>query len=305
MKKVYATCFISALLQLFFIQGADAMPKVKYIASFKTQNAICYALANGAVGFSSAVTDSGTMSTGDDFSPMLQNGINELSILMTPTGKNNWTFNFTDLASCSFELRAMTEEEDLLLTSLKAEASAETPFSAKKSFAYDGTDLTSAVTAGKSSEYPVYEAKRTVTLKGLPEWTWTRATPFTPTPENMQKLYDAYMKVWMAMDKKDLGKVRELMKIDLEEEGAHNDMSPEEFFNTYSFRRAFKKYKEGQPVIFSKYSLKTYANGKLVQLKDKYGKSPLMLQNSDDPNSAVYTYSPFFSLVDGEVLLTR
>jgi hypothetical protein len=292
-------------LSLITVNGAFATPKVKYLTKFKSNNAVCLADVNGVTVHSSLVANTGTISTGCDVSALLENGKNEISILLAPIDDNRGTLNFASPASCSFELSAVTEEDSLLLTSVTAEADKDIVINAKKSIYYNGTGLTSAVSEHKHPNYPAYEVKRTVTLKELPQWAWTKATPFEPTPENMQKLKDAYWDIWTAMDQKDLAKMKELTKIIVAEEAEQAEMEPDAYFNTYSFKRKFKESKGGLKPNFANFSLTSYCNGRLIRLENKLGHSPLKLQLTDDPDGVAYNYKPYLSLVNGKIIISR
>lgn len=292
-------------LSLFTVNGAFAMPTVKYLTTFKSNNAACFAEVNGIPVHSSIVADSGTISTGYDVSALLENGKNNISITFGTIGENRGTLNFTSPASCSFEVSAVTEKESLLLTSVAAEAGKDIALNAKKSIYYSGTDITSAVSEHKHPKYPAYEVERTVTLKEVPQWAWTKATPFEPTPENMQKLKDAYLDIWMAMDQKDLAKMKELTKLTVAEEAEQAGMEPDAYFNTYSFKQKFKESKGGLKPNFADFSLKSYCNGRLLRLQNENGHSPLMLQLTDDPEGVAYIYKPYLSLINGKIVISR
>lgn len=309
MMKLLRTTYLNLLLCLFLlvtiVNGAFAMPKVKYLAEFKTTNAVCLAFVNGVRVFDSTKAKSGTVSTGYDVAALLENGKNDISIWFGPIDENRGTLNFSTPTSCSFTLSAATEKNTLLLSSVAADADTNSPLNARRSAYYNGTDLTSAVFEHELSNLPAYEVKRTVTLKEVPKWAWTTATPFKPTPENMQKLKDAYWDIWMAMDQKDLAKMKELTKITVAEEAEQAGMEPDAYFNTYSFRQKFKESKGGLKPDFADFSVRSYCGGRLIRLENKLGHPPLKLQLTDDPDGVAYNYMPYLSLVNGKIIISR
>jgi hypothetical protein len=304
-QKMCLNLILCLFLLLITVNGAFAMPKVKYLAEFKTTNAVCFAYVNGIRVFHSSRVESGTISTGCDVSALLENGKNDISIWFGPIDENRGTLNFSKLTSCLFAVSAVTEKDSLLLTSVAAEANKDIVLNAQKSIYYKGTDITSAVSEHKLTDIPAYEVKRTVTLKELPQWAWTKATPFEPTPENMQKLKDAYLDIWMAMDKKDLAKMKELTKLTVAEEAEQAGMEPDAYFSTYSFEQKFNESKGGLKPNFAEFSLKSYCNGRLLRLQNENGHSPLMLQLTDDPEGVAYIYKPYLSLIDGKIVISR
>lgn len=300
---LYSVAIIAITLTM--TSGASAMPNVKYLANFRSDNAVCLAFVNGIRAFRSTITESGTVSTGSDVSTLLENGANEISIWFGPIDENRGTLNFSKHTSCSFEITAATPSDSLLLTSVTAEANEDLAPTAQKSIYYNGTDITSPISERELSHPTAYEVTRTVTLKELPEWAWTKATPFDPTSENMQKLKDAYLDIWMAMDRKDIYQMQTLTELSVQEEASHEEMDPNLFFNSYDFKHDFERSKGGVPIDFSKFSLKSYCNGRMIQLQDKYGNSPLMLKLTNSLDGPVVKYKPYLSLIDGKIIITR
>ena len=109
----------------------------------------------------------------------------------------------------------------------------------------------------------------------------------------------------MAMDKKDLTKMEELLKLSVDEEAENEGISSELFFETYEFENDFKRSKGTVKIDFSKYSLKSYRGGRLLQLRDENDKSPLKLRKTESSTKSLISYNPYLSLINGKVVISR
>lgn len=281
------------------------MSKVKYSVQLQTENSRCIVYLNGIKVLKNSRSPSGTMFTGFDGTPFLENGSNSMTLLVSPVGEQEGTYNFSKPAMCAVSVIAKTPKKNLIISDIVVEASETLSPTAKKSINYEGGELTTQVIEKKSSNLEAYEVKRSFSLKEVPQWAWTTATPFTQTPENMQKLRDAYMEVWMAINKKDLEKMKKLMKLSVDEEAQHAGISSGLFFRSYGFEDDFNKSKGALNVDFSKYKLCTYRGGRLIQLKNKYGTSPLINRMTESHTHHLTPYNPFLSLINGKVVISR
>ncbi|EGR3971421.1 glycosyl hydrolase family 26, partial [Vibrio cholerae] len=72
------------------------------------------------------------------------------------------------------------------------------------------------------------------------------------------------------------------------------------------FESTFKRYSDGKVEPrreWHEYKLKSYMGGRLVQLEDKRGHSPLRI-GSDEQN-LIFSVLPYFSMIDGRVVVSR
>ena len=297
--------FSVLLSTLILATGATAMADVKYVLKLRTENAKCIVFVNEMEAVSSMWVDSGTISTGLDTTAYVENGSNSLSVWFGPAGDQAGTYDFVKPSKCLVTIEAQSPSKSLIISNIIIEANKNVPPSAQNSIHYEGGDLTSKVIEGKVPNFNAYQANRIFDLKQVPKWAWTTATPFTPTAENMQKLRDAYMKIWLAMDKKSIDGMKRLMDIDISEEAQNEGVSKDLFFSTYDFDHDFKTCKGAVKIDFSKYSLKSYRGGRLIQLQDENDDSPLKLRRTNSDTHELTSYNPFLSLINGQIVITR
>ena len=283
MTLLYRTVLLSFMIffTIWIATANAAMPSVKYVLKIQTENANCLVYINGMQAISTLSTLTGTISTGLDTTAYVENGSNDFMVWFGPAGDQSGTYDFVKPSKCNVTIEAKTPEKSLIISNITIEATEELLPTAQKSLYYNGGDLTSKIEEDKVPDFNAYQAHRTFTLKEVPQWAWTTATPFTPTPENMQKLRDAYMEIWQTIDRKDTNKLKKLMDIDLSEEAKHEGISKDLFFSTYDFDHNFKRSKGTVKIDFSKYVLKSYRGGRLVQLQVENEESPLKMRKTE------------------------
>ncbi|CAG9297763.1 glycosyl hydrolase family 26 [Celerinatantimonas diazotrophica] len=146
---------------------------------------------------------------------------------------------------------------------------------------------------------------RPLYIKTIPQWAWTQAKPFKPTRENMKKLHRAYQALIEMMKRKDYQGLKDAYSLSSREKSLAEagQSSPEEFFDAIGFESSFSH--PGASVLahlpWSDYKLKSYMGGRLVQLTDDNGNSPLAIKWGDDGMS----FLPYFSIINGRVVISR
>ena len=307
MTLLYRTVLLSFMIffTIWIATANAAMPSVKYVLKIQTENANCLVYINGMQAISTLSTLTGTISTGLDTTAYVENGSNDFMVWFGPAGDQSGTYDFVKPSKCNVTIEAKTPEKSLIISNITIEATEELLPTAQKSLYYNGGDLTSKIEEDKVPDFNAYQAHRTFTLKEVPQWAWTTATPFTPTPENMQKLRDAYMEIWLAMDKKNIKKMKTLTSLTVDEQARHEGISSELFFSTYDFESDFQKSQGAKSIDFTNYSLKTFRGGRLIQLQDENEKSPLASKMSKSSIKNLVYYKPFLSLIDGKIVISR
>ncbi|MFM2477849.1 glycosyl hydrolase family 26 [Celerinatantimonas sp. MCCC 1A17872] len=149
---------------------------------------------------------------------------------------------------------------------------------------------------------------RPIYIKTIPQWAWTKAEPFKPTRENMKKLHRAYQALIDMMKRHDIQGLKDAYSLSSREKSLAEagQSSPDEFFDATEIEAAFSA--KGVQVVdhqsWGNYELKTYANGRLVQLVDKNDNSPLVM-TTDDSSLPFLSLLPYFSIINGRVVISR
>ncbi|TCK59127.1 hypothetical protein EV690_1295, partial [Celerinatantimonas diazotrophica] len=146
---------------------------------------------------------------------------------------------------------------------------------------------------------------RPIYIKTIPQWAWTKAEPFKPTRENMKKLHRAYQALIEMMKRHDIQGLKEAYSLSSREKSLAEagQSSPDEFFDVIGYQEELnnKQVKVLNHTDWKGYKLKSYADGKLVQLYDQHGDSPLRTQVGE----TITTFTPYFSIINGRVVISR
>src|SRR5699024_5241868 len=126
------------------------------------------------------------------------------------------------------------------------------------------------------------------------------------TAENMKKLYQAYQEIWDLINKKDSNGLKAKTKIAFSEYDKAEGYKEGTWYKTFGFDEwiygeSVKEYKM-RPINSNNYEIYIDLKGRIVQLEDKGGYSPLI---AEAPNGEVQHYSPYFSLIDNKIIITR
>ncbi|HFC9432867.1 TPA: glycosyl hydrolase family 26, partial [Vibrio cholerae] len=82
--------------------------------------------------------------------------------------------------------------------------------------------------------------------------------------------------------------------------------TPDEFFDVIRFKSSFEEATDAEVEPrreWHEYKLKSYMGGRLVRLEDTRGHSPLRIGSTK--NNFIYTVKPYFSMIDGRVVVSR
>ncbi|WP_065187821.1 hypothetical protein [Shewanella woodyi] len=304
MKKQQLTCL--AIITLVFtpviIAGGDKVENVKYLAGFNTTKAYCFAFINDMQSGDNLFTSSGTVSTGFNVTPYLENGENSLSIqVVSLTAPQDLAFEPD--ASCEFSVTAHTGDREYKLTSVVSSVNENLKAVGTNTPEYKGSDKIGAVKEFTVNNSVLYEIRRDFMIQGLPNWAWTSASPFTPTKDNIQKLKDRYLDLWMLFSNKDVKAIGKQAELAMYELGDGDGYSAEEYWNTYGYQKEFSDGKVALPIEWSHFKFASYKDGRLFRLEDPDGNSPLQI-GTPDGNDFI-SYNPYFSLINGKLVITR
>ena len=277
----------------------DSKP-VKYGVGFKSYNTRCHIYVNGLKALSN-IKRKGPVMAGVTMSAYLENGINAVAFDMAPFPESENT-NYQKDAFCELTVSKTIlydeSEERTVLFKLIGKVDEDFQPTGKQSPNYEDNQVI---------EHPVdgtdfYRVSKSFEMNGLPEWTWTKATSFEPTEENMQKLREAYLEIWQAINTRNEKSFKELSYISFSEK-KKAAYYPGGWYDSLGFDKDFEKSVGAIPINWGVYELVVLNKGRLVKLEDNKGFSPLGFRNKDDKR--ISTYSPYFSLIDGKIVLTR
>lgn len=303
LKKATLTLLGLILLPLPLL-GADTMSPVHYTLNFNAQNALCVASVNQVIIIENYY-DEGPLAAGFNVAPYLENGPNILSIdvasLTALKGDPTYSADFNCRVKLKKETQGHPEEVTQLVASVVNIENKLRP-TATLSPNYQGTTYIGAVKEFQKKNDILYHIEREVTITGLPEWAWTKAATFENSPENMKKLQQAYEELWQMMNNKDTAGILKKAKISFDEKEAANGLAAGMWADSLEFDKKFEQSTGAVPINWSDFNLEIIMDGRLVRL-DNRGFSPLRLKNQE--GKGFWGYNPWFSLIDGKLVITR
>lgn len=186
---------------------------------FNIQDAYCAIKTNGVTGFnnrSAAWSENGDPTgaiSSTNAMMLMENGENKISLEIGALG---WFSNkpvsteergkFSPHAGCSLDLVRKVKENETTLSSIKVTINAQGIPEARPDNIHpvfrNEIEAEQAEPGFINPNYfdetyfpkgmKLYQFTQKVTVSGLPEWSWTRATPFTGSNEQLQQLKAAY-----------------------------------------------------------------------------------------------------------------
>ncbi|WP_264628289.1 MULTISPECIES: hypothetical protein [unclassified Symbiopectobacterium] len=162
----------------------------------------------------------------------------------------------------------------------------------------------------RDNNFPVgmelYQFTQKVYLKGLPEWKWTQATPFTGKPEQTQALKIAYLDLWHLFAERNQEAIKSSLSESLHAWSVTTGDSVAEIYNSTNFSESFKDPSFKMVSInWNDYEIEVMNNKRMVRLVNK--SSPLVspisyfTENQDGKKKMKY-FSPIFSFIDGKFI---
>ncbi|MQL50568.1 hypothetical protein GEA64_22605 [Photorhabdus khanii] len=300
--------FFMALFSLS-AYGKNTMDKVKYIAYLESSRVLCRFKVNEITTLDNFSSISGTISTGYNIAPLLQNGKNILSLDMGPLSARDDKYVYKERdAECKVRLVRITpyqsDEVTNIITSVVDKNGILEPNSIQSINFNTDTAQSSKIT---EKEYPgefYYHTERTVILNDLPIWAWTTATSLPETAASTELVKKAYEDIWQIMKNKDLAALQSAAKLMLYEHAQANDSTEQSYFDSLDFKDDFNNGYQAVPIDWNKYKLARYMEGRLFRFEVEHGSpSPLLIRDKDGKNGR--TFSPFFSLINGKVVISR
>ncbi|TCK58161.1 glycosyl hydrolase family 26, partial [Celerinatantimonas diazotrophica] len=249
-------------------------PTFIYLVHMSSHHMVCQSLVNGLPQLDNTTSMTGDIIAGFNVTAFLQPGENSLDAQVASI--NTFKSNEGDPSvqrkdgECKLVFTADPQHgQPIELSSLNitVDDGKATVKTSKKYPPKYRTDL-SKVTSNQIGWATFFH--RPFYIKTIPQWAWTKAEPFQPTRENMKKLHRAYQALIEMMKRHDIQGLKEAYSLSSREKSLAEagQSSPDEFFDATEIAAAFSakgvKVVDHQP--WGNYELKTYANGRLVQL---------------------------------------
>lgn len=307
----------------------NTQPKIRSI--FNVNELFCALRVNSVSSVDnrySAINGYNLFSSSSNSWLVLENGENEITLEVGALGwfsnKNSHekeTNQYSTNAYCKVELTAFSADEQKVITRMNVtinnnghpqaniDESVRKQLSSRKIAAWQVEPGHIDKDYFIENLYPhgmtLYRFTQKVNLKGLPEWRWTTATPFTGKPEEILALQNAYNELWRLFAAKDNNALKNKMHISLNAWSVATGADVDQIYNSHNFVESFKdKSFKMKPINWKNYTVEITNKGRFVRLVNKSNPtvSPLLYSvNNDDGEAALRSFSPFFSIIDGRV----
>lgn len=314
------------------LYSSDNHQKIR--SRFNIQESYCAIKTNGVLGFSNRKDvlrengdSTGTTSSSTNAMMLMENGENEISLEI---GALRWFSDkpasteerghFSQKAGCSLDLVRFVKQEETILSSIKvtinqqgipeAQPDSMHPVIRKEILAEQAEPGFIDPDYFNETYFPkgmkVYQFTQKVSVAGLPEWAWTRATPFTGSDEQLQKLKAAYIEMAAIISSGDRARLKASHKEALKAWSVTTGDSEDEILlSLYPKEEIEGRKARMQPIRWGDYATRVMNNGRMVQLynKSKPTYSPLTYRFIDEDGDEVMGYyAPVFSLIDGQFI---
>ncbi|RKO74420.1 IdsF [Pectobacterium parmentieri] len=290
------------LLVLVFPAKAEQEIKEKYLFSFKTYKSTCILRVNDLPAVDNTEMDSGTISAGFNLTAFLENGNNDVELLMGPLDHKDPKTLYPD-SSCQVIVTKDTETTSTEIANFKLTVNEKGEITANNSATTANSSTVFEGYTKNEKDYGFYKVRGSLKAAGLPRWAWVNATPVTE--DDLQKIKVAYTDIWMMMKDRDIEGLKKVTQISNQEmafaEGSNTGMM---FISTDFPQHVIDKKLTPLPIDWSKYKIIKYRDGRLFRLGvGFFQNSPLRFINEE--GKIVFAYRPYFSIIDGKVTLVR
>lgn len=302
---LFFSCLLPTLLSAECLAETKKMISEKYLVSFKTKKSTCILRVNDLHGADSTLADLRTISMGYNSTAFLENGQNKVEVLMGPMDHTDPETLFRD-SECTVSISKDNPDQSIEVANFIMNVNDNNKISAADSVNHTYSNQGKSFYEGysnNSNDFGLYKLESNIFIKGLPKWSWVDATPVTEN--DLPKIRAAYEKIWKLMYDRDIEGLINISRISIEElayaEGASQKLI---FMSTDLPQNVANNNLRAMPIDWKKYRLKTYRGGRLFRMTvGFFENSPLKMMNAD--GKAVYAYAPYFSMIDGRVVLVR
>ena len=291
------------------IENEGPKPEVIYTTNIRAQTVYCFGLFNKMQMLDNLKTSSGTFSSGFNPTAYLQPGENSLDLYTAPIGLYERDYTYHDDDQCEMTLYGAFpngEKEEMSSLHITIEEGKPT---AKASKTYPANHQTPLNDVEGEVEGRATKFARPVNIKTIPRWRWVDATPIREdNPEQMKQLYRAYSNLIELMEKRDFEGLKMAYSLSMREHAKADGYfaNPEDFYGAGDVESKFSKWEDAavrDRKDWSEYALESYMGGRLVRLMDNRSHSPLRIGSTK--NDLIYSITPYFSMIDGRVVVSR
>ncbi|KEA61752.1 hypothetical protein ADIMK_4209 [Marinobacterium lacunae] len=290
------------------IDQDGSAPQEIYIVNLTSREMYCAGLINGMEQLDNLSTDSGSAMMGFNATAFLHKGINKMALDVVPVDARKGIQEHRNGARCEAVLKATFKDyEDVELTSLLATEKSGVP-TIKESKYYPEKHMSPLTDFQGETDGYLTMFEREFYVKTIPEWAWTRATPFVEDHDNMKALRRAYIELLNLMKKRDFKALEAAWSLSSREKALAEGYQsmPEEFFRAIGIERYMNDANDVgilEPRSWDQYELKSFMGGKIVRLEDKRGDSPLRIGSKSE--DWLTSFTPYFSIIDGRIVISR
>ncbi|MBN3230012.1 hypothetical protein H5A42_14055 [Pectobacterium brasiliense] len=162
----------------------------------------------------------------------------------------------------------------------------------------------------RENNFPVgmelYQFTKKAYLKNIPEWKWTKATPFTGKPEQIQALKIAYLDLWYLFAEKNNQEIKKYLNESLQAWAITTGDRVDEIYRSEVFFEALKDPSFKMINInWGDYEIESLNKGRMVRFINKSNPkfSPISyFVGEDEDTKRIGHFSPIFSFVDGRFI---
>ncbi|GLY63156.1 hypothetical protein Pcaca05_40130 [Pectobacterium carotovorum subsp. carotovorum] len=337
MREKWRKCMHVVFVGLIMMSTANAAEEPLRIRSvFDINSAFCAIKTNGVIGLDnrrSAVAGRGFGTSSTNALMVLENGENELTVEIGALG---WFSKeaigdeerkaFKPDAKCKVALTAFKGEQSRVLSQLtiaigqdglpyvqsgaEADSAKAEKVAVKKITAQQVEKGHIPDDYFRENNFPVgmelYQFTKKVHLKNIPEWKWTRATPFTGKSEQIQALKIAYLDLWHLFAEKNNQKIKKYLNESLQTWAVTTGDSVDEIYRNEIFYEDLKDSSFKMINIdWGDYEIEILNKGRMVRFINKSNPkfSPISyFIGSDEDTKQIGYFSPLFSFVDGRFI---
>ncbi|KHS91480.1 hypothetical protein RC86_10580 [Pectobacterium brasiliense] len=325
---------LSGVMMMSTANAAEEPLRIRSV--FDINSAFCAIKTNGVIGLDnrrSAVAGRGFGTSSTNALMVLENGENEITVEIGALGwfskeaiSDDARKAFKPDARCKVALTAFKGEQSKVLSQLTI-AIGQDGIPYVQSGAEADSAKTEKVTVRKitaqqvekghipddyfrENNFPVgmelYQFTKKVHLKNIPEWKWTRSTPFTGKPEQIQALKIAYLDLWHFFAEKNNQKIKKYLNESLQAWAVTTEDSVDEIYRNEIFYEDLKDSSFKMINInWGDYEIEILNKGRMVRFINKSNPkfSPISyFIGSDEDTKQIGYFSPLFSFVDGRFI---
>lgn len=254
---------------------------------------------NGILIMDSGDSSTGTMFAGQTISGLLENGENTITIAMLNEPFSQDGSGLTTDMTCKVTVEQLypgNKSEPLITAALLVNNDKQivpvTP---------DDKSIIKFGVTDRRFESGSIEVTKKFRADGLPDWSWTTATPVAE--QDIPKIKAFYEELHNAFRRQDLAKIRKMTGGAWEMLATTQGGTPDMMWDSMDFQRYFDNSYKTVPVNWDEYELHTYKNGRIFRYEVGYDRvSPIELENKDGDN---FVYNPYLSIIDGKVTVVH